>query len=342
MQVQRGGILLGTLLILLVPGHDLRELRHGVEVLWRFDTGGCLEHAPAAAEGMVYVVSGNGALDQIDGLTGRLRRTIVATRRPRRCQFRGPLMLTSRLVVAGFGTGSLGQAQVRAFDRLTGQQRWSQTAGQGLAPSMSRLGRRLFVPTTDGQVECLDVDTGERHWSVPIPVGDRGSLAVSVNRVFAGTSDGSLYSLNAATGDPEWRTELGAPITTTVRRSERALFAGTLDGRVHRVDIKTGQILASRRLGAKLVPRSAPVIDRDGRREGRGKSLERRATRGSAGDGSSSEEAAAGTRPRDADAKPSVGVRRPRRWSEQPRAWSGYMRHGVSLKPLETSVSSSS
>ena len=173
-------------------------------------------------------------------------------------------MLTSRLVVAGFGTGSLGQAQVRAFDRLTGQQRWSQTAGQGLAPSMSRLGRRLFVPTTDGQVECLDVDTGERHWSVPIPVGDRGSLAVSVNRVFAGTSDGSLYSLNAATGDPEWRTELGAPITTTVRRSERALFAGTLDGRVHRVDIKTGQILASRRLGAKLVPRSAPVIDGDG------------------------------------------------------------------------------
>ena len=32
MQLQRGGILLGTLLILLVPGHDLREQRHGVDV----------------------------------------------------------------------------------------------------------------------------------------------------------------------------------------------------------------------------------------------------------------------------------------------------------------------
>jgi outer membrane protein assembly factor BamB len=213
---------------------------------------------------MLYVVSGNGTLDQIEGSTGTLRRTVVATSQRRSCTFRGPLMLTSRLVVAGFGSGSLGQSRLRAFDRVTGQQRWSQAAGQGLVPSMSRLGRRLFVPTSDGEIACLNVDTGQREWSVSVELGDRGSLAVAVDRVFAGTSGGVLYALNASTGRPEWRTELGAPITTTVRRSERALFAGTQDGRVHRVDIRTGQLVTSRRLGSRLVPRSAPIVSDQG------------------------------------------------------------------------------
>lgn len=237
--------------------------RPSAQVLWTFDSGGCLAHAPAVVDDMVYVASGNGVLGQLERTTGKLRWITIMGRNASACMFRGPLMLAGDLVLSGSASMTHHTGRLRALDLTTGRQRWSQSAGRGLAPSLTRLGRRVFVPTLDGELWCLDVDSGERLWSVPLTVGAWGSLAVGVDRVYAGGADGSLSALNAQTGRLEWRTLLGAPITTAVRRGKRALFAGTSDGRIHRVDLSTGTLLASRQLDARLAPRNAPLVEPD-------------------------------------------------------------------------------
>jgi outer membrane protein assembly factor BamB len=179
------------------------------------------------------------------------------------CMFRGPLMLAGNLVLSGSASMAHHTGKLRALDLTTGRQRWAQAAGRGLVPSLTRLGRRVLVPTLDGELWCLDVDSGERLWTVPLRVGAWGSLAVGVDRVYAGSQDGSLSALDVETGRIVWRTPLGAPITTAVRRGNRALFVGTRDGRLHRVDLWDGTVLASRQIDARLAPRSAPLVQPD-------------------------------------------------------------------------------
>jgi outer membrane protein assembly factor BamB len=235
-----------------------------VEVLWRFDAGGCLTHTPTVAGGMLYIASGNGVLGQLERTTGRVRWITVMGRNSSSCMFRGPLLFTDDLVLAGSSSRLMShRGRVRAVEQTTGRQRWTQSAGQGLAPSLARLGRRLFVPTVDGDLWCLNVDSGKQEWSVPLTVGDWGSPAVAVDRVFAGASDGSVSALNAMTGRVEWKTGLGVPITTAVRRGKTSLFVGTLDGRIHRLSMEDGRVLASRRLDSKLAPRGGLVVRED-------------------------------------------------------------------------------
>lgn len=260
MHLRRLSLVLIFVALAQLPGTSGRSGPATPQVLWTFDTGGCLAHAPAVVGDMVYVASGNGVLGQLERATGKLRWVTIMGRNASACMFRGPLMLAGNLVLSGSSSMTHHTGQVRAVDLTTGRQQWSQSAGRGLAPSLTRLGRRVFVPTLDGELWCLNIDSGERLWSVPLTLGAWGSLAVGVDRVFAGGADGSLSALNAETGRVEWRTQLGAPITTAVRRGERALFVGTLDGRVHRVDLWNGTILASRQLDARLAPRSAPLV----------------------------------------------------------------------------------
>jgi outer membrane protein assembly factor BamB len=236
----------------------------GVELLWTFDAGGCLSHTPTVAGDMVYIASGNGVLRQVERATGKLRWISIMGRNSSSCMFRGPLLLANDLVVAGASSKSMSiRGSVRAVEGGTGRQRWMQSAGLGLAPSLSRLGRRVFVPTVDGELWCLNLDTGERVWSVPLTVGDWGSPAVAIDRVFVGAASGSVSALNAATGRVEWRTQLGAPITTSVRRGKTALFVGTLDGRIHRIALDNGQVLVSRQLDSRLVPRGTLAVTAD-------------------------------------------------------------------------------
>lgn len=234
------------------------------EVLWTFDAGGCLAHAPAIIDDIVYVASGNGVLGQLERTTGKVRRVTVMGRNASACTFRGPLMLAGSLLLSGSLSVTDHAGQLRALELTTGRQRWTQSAGRGLAPSLTRLGRRVFVPTVDGMLWCLNVDSGDRLWGVPFKVGAPGSLALGVDRVFAGSVDGSLSALDVETGLVVWRTRLDAPITTAVRRGEHALFVGTADGRMYRVDPRNGSVLASRQLDRRLAPRSAPLVQRDG------------------------------------------------------------------------------
>lgn len=265
MRPRKSLLFLTLLSAILVQRSDLfRDRIPAVEVLWRFDAGGCLTHTPTPAGDVVYVASGNGIVWQLERATGKARWIAMMGRNSNACMFRGPLMLTSDLVLAGTGSRLMSRrGRVRALEQGSGQQRWAQSAGLGLAPSMSRLGTRVFVPTVDGELLSLSLDSGTVQWRVPLTVGDWGSPAVAVDRVFTAAADGSVLALEANTGREIWRSRLQSPISTAIRRGKSALFVGTYDGFIHRIAMDDGRILASRRVDNKLAPRGALVVDAD-------------------------------------------------------------------------------
>jgi outer membrane protein assembly factor BamB len=175
--------------------------------------------------------------------------------------FHGDLLITPELVVAGADRATkAGGAQVHAFDRGTGAERWTVPAGAGVAAALAGRERQVFAVALDGELWSLDLLTGKRHWSVPLQTFPWEGPAIGDGRVFAGAREGTLFALDAATGKVQWQTSLGSEISTSVVRSGDALYVGTLDGQFHQVDARAGKVVRSLRLDAALRPRSVPIV----------------------------------------------------------------------------------
>jgi outer membrane protein assembly factor BamB len=175
--------------------------------------------------------------------------------------FHGDLLITPELVVAGADRATkAGGAQVHAFDRGTGAERWTVPAGAGVAAALTGRERQVFAVALDGELWSLDLPTGKRQWSVPLRTWAWEGPAVGEGRVFAGAKDGTLSSLDAATGKVQWQTSLGGEISTSVVRSGDSLYVGTVDGQFHQVDARAGKVIRSHRLDASLRPRSVPIV----------------------------------------------------------------------------------
>ena len=178
--------------------------------------------------------------------------------------FHGDLLITPELVVAGADRATkAGGAQVHAFDRGTGAERWTVPAGAGVAAALAGRERQVFAVALDGELWSLDLPTGKRQWSFPLHTFPWEGPAIGDGRVFAGAREGTLSALDAATGKVHWQTSLGSEISTSVVRSGDALYVGTADGQLHQVDGKAGKIIRSHRVDPTLRPRSVPIVTGD-------------------------------------------------------------------------------
>jgi outer membrane protein assembly factor BamB len=201
---------------------------------------------------------------QLDRKTGRVLWTATARQGAGKYFFHGDLLITPDLVIAAADMAvDAGGGSVHAFDRSTGQQRWSQPAGRGVAAALTGLDGKVFAPTLAGELWALDQASGERRWSFPLPFFAWEGPAVGDGRVFAGAKDGVIHALDAATGRPAWQVNVGAAITTSVARNGSTLYVGTADGGFHRVDARDGRVLSTRSLDTTLTPRSAPIVTND-------------------------------------------------------------------------------
>jgi outer membrane protein assembly factor BamB len=164
-------------------------------------------------------------------------------------------------VVAGADRATkAGGAQVHAFDRGSGAERWTVPAGAGVAAALAGRERQVFAVALDGELWSLDLPTGKRQWSFPLHAFPWEGPALGDGRVFAGARDGTLSALDAATGKVQWQTSLGSEISTSVVRSGDTLYVGTVDGQFHQVDARAGKLVRSHRLDTTLRPRSVPIV----------------------------------------------------------------------------------
>lgn len=138
---------------------------------------------------------------RLDGKTGRVVWTATAHQGAGKYFFHGDLLVTADRVIAGADIEvTAGGGNVHAFDRATGEQRWTRPAGRGVAAALVGVDRSVFASTLDGELWALDLASGDRRWSFPLKSWGWEAPVAGADRVFAGARDGTLYALDAETG----------------------------------------------------------------------------------------------------------------------------------------------
>lgn len=227
------------------------------EILWSTAAPGL--GAPAADGDAVYFGTMQNEIVALDRATGGVRwRSSTNTGLPQ--TFGGTnVVLAGDLVV-------FGDSYVHAFDRSTGERRWTFTAFDsatftGGSPGFFRLASddsRIFSGSTNGRAYAVNIADGSSLWEVQ--VGSEFGAAVRDAYVSGGTVyyiiqggpppfAGDVVALDAVTGDARWRYSTVAahpeelsPLGPVAVIGSTVAF-GDINGSVHAVDATTGESL---------------------------------------------------------------------------------------------------
>ena len=221
----------------------------GGGILWQVAGRGI--GAPAVSDSTVYVASLDHHVLALDARTGQERWNVTTGVTLGENEGRNVLIVGNLVIVP--------DAAIHAFDRVTGERRWTFSTTSGDLPGryiLSTDGVRVFAGSPAGFAYALDATTGQPVWidsiardniSVVIsPVVNRGLVVLSV-RHDTNPSTGGIVALDAATGVVRWRVDF--PSTGPGRGSgslRRASFWGELvvassdDGTVYAMDRETG------------------------------------------------------------------------------------------------------
>ncbi len=155
----------------------------------------------------------------------------------------------------------LADANIYAFDRVTGQPRWAFKSSGFDAPGGDRLAAdsaTIYASSFDGRVYAIDATSGTSRWVTQLP-GDslhrstRDPL-VSDGVVYVGTVidthplTGGLTALDAATGEILWihdfaprSPEFDSYCPSHPVATESLVIASAADGRIYGLDRATGE-----------------------------------------------------------------------------------------------------
>jgi len=188
---------------------------------------------PTIHDGVVYTAGATGWLLCVDGVTGKVlwKKDVLADLGIDAAAHAAavawgrsgsPLILGDVVVVQGGGPRADGPVALVAYDRSTGERRW--TAGDDqisfVSPSLLMLGGREFlVAVTESQVIGFDPATREEAWRFPWPGHSNSdasctqALVIGPNRLFISKG----YGIGGAAFD----VELGADGAWTVKEAWR-------------------------------------------------------------------------------------------------------------------------
>lgn len=227
------------------------------DILWSAAAPGLGE--PAADADAVYFGTMQNEVVALDRATGEVRwRSSTNTGLPQ--TFGGTnVLIAGDLVV-------FGDSYVHAFDRSTGERRWTftgfdtttSTRGSPGAFRLASDGSRIFAGSMNGRAYALNITDGSSAWEAQ--VGSQYGDAVRDAYVSGGTVyytilgaappfTGDVVALDAATGDVKWRYSTVASNATElfpvgpVAVLGSAVAFGNADGVVHAVDATTGEAL---------------------------------------------------------------------------------------------------
>lgn len=181
---------------------------------------------PTIHDGVVYAAGATGWLHAIDGATGNVlwKKDVLADLGIDSAAFDlavawgrsgSPLVLGDEVIVPGGGPRGDGPVALVAYDRATGERRW--TAGEDqisyASPALLDVaGRRFLVLVTEGHVVGFDPASREELWRFPWPGHSQSDascsqpVVIGPNRLFVSKGYGigcAAYDL-AETADGGW------------------------------------------------------------------------------------------------------------------------------------------
>lgn len=200
--------------VMFVTSSDLRLLAVGVEageVRWRRSLIECVEHG---GERIAAEFLGGGANFQSS-----------------------PAVVGDRVMVGG------PDRFVRAYDRITGAERWRfETSAQVCAAPVAADGR-VFFGQQGGTMDfsCVSAETGEPLWSRPLG-WVWASVTLVGDRVLVPGVDGVLSAVSAGDGELFWRYETNGGLYPSPAVENGFVFVGSWDGYFSAVDVESGRL----------------------------------------------------------------------------------------------------
>jgi outer membrane protein assembly factor BamB len=186
------------------------------EEQWEFETEGWVNHAPAFADGTVYVGTDTQAFHAVDARTGEEQWTAYLGRD---LHDSSPTVVEDTVYVGTAGDSSPAASadddtdrggSLVALDAGTGETRWSFEVADWISTTPAVVGGRVYFGDDTGHVRALDADTGEEVWSYATAGRIPSSPTVANGTLYFG-ANGMLYALDLETGDPHWTFDLEWP-----------------------------------------------------------------------------------------------------------------------------------
>lgn len=181
-------------------GNELPAWKGGCQL--QDEVGG----APTVANGFVYAVTLNQALQAVGVATGKVRYSV---------RLPGPVMNQSVAVCGDYIYMASGDNVICFLGRNPTVRRWAQKMPDDVASSPAVCDAGVFVVSTDGLIVGLDPLSGRPIWKTfpKIKLATMAPPTVSGNLLFVTTLRGSIYAYDTATGTLKW-TYLMSPTST--------------------------------------------------------------------------------------------------------------------------------
>ena len=220
-------------------------------ILWSFPAGS--DTSPAIADSTVYFGTKDNTALALDSRTGALRWRTPTGESGGSAPGDNVLLVGQLLIVPDLG--------VYAFDRTTGQKRWSFRPASGDTPGRYTIatdGTRIFLGSAAGFAYALDAATGAALWTNPYavdgnttmtcPMTDQGQVYLTL-RHNTNPSTGGVVALDAATGALRWERDFpstgagrGAGSVGRVGIWHDLVIAAADDGTVYALDRVDGTV----------------------------------------------------------------------------------------------------
>lgn len=145
-----------------------------------------------------------------------------------------------------------GNGQVLARNYIERKNLWMLDMGEPLAAGVSKVGKNLYVVTSNGELVSFTSE-GEENWRVPLTSVALAPVIATEKLVFVHTQDGKLSALDVTTGQKSWIFDSGIPRLTIKGAGQPVLdndliYAGFANGKIIAFDQKTGEVRWEQRL----------------------------------------------------------------------------------------------
>lgn len=148
-------------------------------------------------------------------------------------------VIANGLVYVGSQDGTLS-----AFNALTGQQKWTTTAGAPIVLSAPAVAAGLvYIGSQDGKLSAFDATTGQSGWTATLDSAITTSPIVAHGLVYIASSSGQLYAFDAQSGKQIWQTPTGQPVSSSPAFANGLVYIGSPDGKLSAFNATTGRRL---------------------------------------------------------------------------------------------------
>lgn len=195
---------------------------------------------PLIDNDIVYLATGNGAMNAFQSSTG----TLIWRYQADDIIHGQPVIAADKIIFGCF------DGNIYALNKVTGQRSWKfKTIGHQYFPKgevqglLATDGQRVFAGARDYNFYALDAASGTSLWNIRFPNGWAISATVADTVVYIGTSDDRvMLAADARSGSELWRTDVRFNIFGGVAVTAGEIYFGTIWGKVYSLERQSGKI----------------------------------------------------------------------------------------------------